>query len=517
VIEAKDYEEASRRVKAAENYLSAQPESTSLQAARSFISYFTKTWMGPAMWNSYSDASIRVAAEYLGTRVEDVLTTTNHLESLNNVVKNKWLKRWKRGGRRMRLDLFVLLLVTRIAPNLANERTKRANLFDMKKSLCPHLLSTTPAPPPSVLRFAFDDGNASKEVLVKAWASFCDDGLRQPRFLPDLVAFDCWSSTKDVLGEAAPRYQVRFALASNRFLDVPPGLAPSISSCSCRTFNKGPSPFCSHIGAALYWFKYRWQKGTPLLPSNQTELEGWLSKGHFPSLIFSATEEFHAPSSIPAVHSPSPDSEDVIHDTWQSVQSGDSDDLEVESDFDEDVNSFEEEVDHEFLEYLTQLNTESRQVQEETQAREAHSTLGKVLKTTSRDFGRLGDFARDFPHRKEDLRQIYKQLLPIQETIALLGRLAFAEEEENESLAIKSTSPIFSTSPASPNPSTAPLFRSASPASSSNSPSSPDCDLVRVPFRNITNRTRKRYKGRDVLPVSPDKGSQKRHLGTSTV
>jgi len=198
---------------------------------------------------------------------------------------------------------FRLQLMTRIVPNLANERTKRADLADMKERLCPHLPPTTTAAPPSTLRYAFDDGSTPPELLKKAFTLFRDEYLLQPRFSSYLVAFDCWSSSSDVLSDAAPCYRIRFAIGVNSFVSLPAGFVPAIARCSCPTFDKGSARSCSHIGAALYWFHSRWSQSSPMpaLPSSLLAIEEWLSQGsYFPFSSLSSLSSlfFHHFSSL---------------------------------------------------------------------------------------------------------------------------------------------------------------------------------------------------------------------------
>ena len=63
-----------------------------------------------------SDFGCRVAAGLLKCTFEGVLLTTNHLESFNGVLKQKYLQAWKNGSAHIRLDMLLMLLITKILP-----------------------------------------------------------------------------------------------------------------------------------------------------------------------------------------------------------------------------------------------------------------------------------------------------------------------------------------------------------------------------------------------------------------
>jgi hypothetical protein len=125
-----------------------------------------------------------------------------------------------------------------------------------------------------------------------------------------------------------------------------------------------------------------------------------------------------------------------------------------------------------------------------------------------RVFGKLGDFAEEFSHRGEDLHRIYEQLKPIQETIARIGRIAAGAET---ALITPSSLPPPIQQLASTSLQT-PLFRSPSPP--------PVHDQSRAPLAPTVTKSKgkskRKYVRRKVLPVSPEKSSQKRKAGTST-
>lgn len=86
------------------------------------LRYLSSYWLSPALWSSWSDFGRHSAAKILGCDFDGVLPTTNHLESFNGVLKRRHLRRWQRGGRRLRLDILVNVLVSEILPSIFEQR-----------------------------------------------------------------------------------------------------------------------------------------------------------------------------------------------------------------------------------------------------------------------------------------------------------------------------------------------------------------------------------------------------------
>ncbi|KAJ7939799.1 hypothetical protein B0H13DRAFT_1586918 [Mycena leptocephala] len=68
------------------------------------LDYLSSYWLSFDLWASWSDFGRYTAAEILGCDFEGVLPTTNYLKSFNGLLKRKYLRRWQRGGRRLRLQ-----------------------------------------------------------------------------------------------------------------------------------------------------------------------------------------------------------------------------------------------------------------------------------------------------------------------------------------------------------------------------------------------------------------------------
>ncbi|BGP50138.1 hypothetical protein JCM10450v2_006049 [Rhodotorula kratochvilovae] len=84
--------------------------------AATFIMYLRSYWLQPDLFESWSDGSRRAAAALLAVELDVIVSTTNHLESFNNVLKNRMLAPFKNGGGRLRLNLLVHLLIHRLLP-----------------------------------------------------------------------------------------------------------------------------------------------------------------------------------------------------------------------------------------------------------------------------------------------------------------------------------------------------------------------------------------------------------------
>ncbi|EIM79023.1 uncharacterized protein STEHIDRAFT_164089 [Stereum hirsutum FP-91666 SS1] len=96
---------------------------TAADAGISHLKYLSDNWVDDEMlWKSWSNHGRHVAAKILGCTFEFVLPTTNHLESFNNLLKNKHLHRWQNNSRPLRLDVLVNLLVFKVFPSIFEER-----------------------------------------------------------------------------------------------------------------------------------------------------------------------------------------------------------------------------------------------------------------------------------------------------------------------------------------------------------------------------------------------------------
>ncbi|KAL0060694.1 hypothetical protein AAF712_012517 [Marasmius tenuissimus] len=80
------------------------------------IKYLNANWMLFEMWQSWSERGRIAAAAMIGVSAEGVVPTTNHLESLNGVLKKKHIKAWMHSGHRLRFDFLIHIVVVKILP-----------------------------------------------------------------------------------------------------------------------------------------------------------------------------------------------------------------------------------------------------------------------------------------------------------------------------------------------------------------------------------------------------------------
>ncbi|KAJ3852339.1 hypothetical protein EV368DRAFT_6407, partial [Lentinula lateritia] len=92
------------------------------EAGLEHIRYLQNYWMSRPLWESWSECGCLAAAARIGIPIEGIIPTTNHLESFNAVLKQKYLPRYLRSGHRLRFDALILLLITQILPQFYHRR-----------------------------------------------------------------------------------------------------------------------------------------------------------------------------------------------------------------------------------------------------------------------------------------------------------------------------------------------------------------------------------------------------------
>ncbi|EPQ56931.1 hypothetical protein GLOTRDRAFT_127317 [Gloeophyllum trabeum ATCC 11539] len=95
------------------------------EAGRQYLDYLSTNWMPKALWQGWSLKARMVASSKLGIPVESGVTTTNHLESFNGVLKGKYIPQWQHSGVRLRFDFLIHILITRILPEIFTTRRHR--------------------------------------------------------------------------------------------------------------------------------------------------------------------------------------------------------------------------------------------------------------------------------------------------------------------------------------------------------------------------------------------------------
>ncbi|KAM6493913.1 hypothetical protein JOM56_010274 [Amanita muscaria] len=131
---------------------------TALDKAKStgglaFLAYFKSYLALQGFWKSWSRAGIIEAARILQTAVDKVPRTTNHLESFNGHIKLKYFAAYQHSGRLPRLDMWVLLIGTRVTADFFaeyDERRRTEEYYQMMRFAPPSLASPAETPSSSL-------------------------------------------------------------------------------------------------------------------------------------------------------------------------------------------------------------------------------------------------------------------------------------------------------------------------------------------------------------------------------
>ena len=102
-------------------------------AGDEFLKYLETNWMPEEMWSGWSMFGRLKAAVRLQRHVSGILPTTNHLESFNGVLKNKYLPQWQYSGHRLRFDILIFHLVVSIFPRVFAQLRMQQNLVAWKE------------------------------------------------------------------------------------------------------------------------------------------------------------------------------------------------------------------------------------------------------------------------------------------------------------------------------------------------------------------------------------------------
>jgi hypothetical protein len=205
--------------------------------------YLLGYWTTDTLWKSWSDYGRRTAARVLKCPIEGVLPTTNHLESFNGLLKWKHLKRWQRGGKRLRIDVLLRLLITKVLPSIFEQRAmQRAEdlrwaalvrqlpggdaLLLETKSLTVSIIPTT----------AYLTSDPEREAAVVTLLA--NNQISHPTFEShDKLTFACHSSISTIYEPSPTEYQVILCLDGT-------------ARCTCKDFSQRGGA-CKHIRAAL--------------------------------------------------------------------------------------------------------------------------------------------------------------------------------------------------------------------------------------------------------------------------
>lgn len=221
-----------------------------------FLDYLTVTWMPISLWISWSQKGRNRAAEILGISVAGVIPTTNHLESFNSILKRKHIRRWQKGGHRVRFDSLIFLLVVNILPGIFRQREvegeyqqwlsqrfrKEAggvNLVRSRKDICnpqSSALSEATAPPAAMDPVAW--WNPNDEAKHREEAQYIVTKQR----IGDFAWLDAFTLTatcaSSLVNISEPNHE-RYNLVINCY---------GWATCTCSHFQKGRGT-CKHLWA----------------------------------------------------------------------------------------------------------------------------------------------------------------------------------------------------------------------------------------------------------------------------
>ncbi|PCH36080.1 hypothetical protein WOLCODRAFT_33646, partial [Wolfiporia cocos MD-104 SS10] len=105
-----------------------------------FLAYLQSYLKSHSFWLSWSLAGAQEAARRLNIPVEQVARTTNPLESFQGRLKNNYFGSYLRSGRLPRLDLWIIILVTKVLPEFfqtRKERRARGEYYQSKRQALP--------------------------------------------------------------------------------------------------------------------------------------------------------------------------------------------------------------------------------------------------------------------------------------------------------------------------------------------------------------------------------------------
>jgi hypothetical protein len=249
LVKTQTVEEARTLLSQERDLLTQLGDGKTILNAIAHVDYLNDYWTSDNLWKSWSDFGRKVAASLLGCEMDGVIPTTNHLESFNGVLKRKHLRRWQNGGRRIRVDVLIQVLVIHILPSIFQERRlyreQEQRIADQVRQL------------PGGAKLA--KNQAGRQIIPKI-AYLVPDDQRTERALallaanqigvPDFVAatntfvFACYSSEALEIDTQPVQYKISMGL-------------DGVVTCTCPDFDKHGGA-CKHIrGGLLFLDKLR--------------------------------------------------------------------------------------------------------------------------------------------------------------------------------------------------------------------------------------------------------------------
>lgn len=245
LVKTVNFEEAVALVEAEREILTDDIDNDGiLSGAIKHLDYLAQFWLKRNLWESWSDFGRHAAAKVINCPLEKVISTTNHLESFNSVLKHHFIASKQSGGRRLRLDMLFYHLVSTIMPVFFETRLL-ARLEEERKMLWVKAL-----PGGKRLWEEMENRRLTKRILKPVAFVDLDDQrenagreimmnrqISAPTPTPHGMSFTCYSSLTLVHDDDPTLYNI--------FLSY-----NGLSSCSCPDFtNRGG--LCKHMRAAL--------------------------------------------------------------------------------------------------------------------------------------------------------------------------------------------------------------------------------------------------------------------------
>ncbi|KAH9833112.1 uncharacterized protein C8Q71DRAFT_875534 [Rhodofomes roseus] len=215
------------------------------------VDYLLGYWTTDNLWKSWSDYGRSVAACLLRTEVEGVLTTTNHLEVFNRVLKRGHIRQHEQNGRRLRPDVMIKLMIEVIIPAIFRQRRMEVEQNVRLREMIAQLPGGTVAlgqQSPSQQGMAPKIGIAylvlDEDRDTRAERLITEGQLSQAVLSEDdarTLHFECWSQRALAVEKTSNKYNIKVTFDGT-------------ATCTCHDFlNRGGA--CKHIRAVMIRLK----------------------------------------------------------------------------------------------------------------------------------------------------------------------------------------------------------------------------------------------------------------------
>ncbi|KAJ7020574.1 hypothetical protein C8F04DRAFT_1274879 [Mycena alexandri] len=276
------------------------------------IEYLDSYWTTDNLWKSWSDFGRKVAASLLGCEMDGIIPTTNHLESFNGVLKRKHLRRWQNGGRRIRVDILIQVLIIHILPSIFQER--RLYRDQELRLVIPKIAYLLPG--------------AERTARANTMLSAGQIGVPTFEQAENSFKFVCYSSEALEIESDPVKYTISVGL-------------DGVVTCTCLDFEKHGGA-CKHIRGALLMLKRLRASGMPIpaipIPTSLTDAHALQTK-----TVIGRAEKTAGPESTerPTIRAATAVADLLREDTAGPVdpESDDDSDDAAPADFEEDVDT----------------------------------------------------------------------------------------------------------------------------------------------------------------------------------